>query len=53
MVGMSKESYGESGNRIVSPSVDDRCKNFDTFAIPYITINLKADLIFRNVFVLL
>ena len=53
MVGMSKESYGESGNRIVAPSVDDICKNFDTFAIPYITINLKSDLMFRNVFLLL
>ena len=45
---MHKEEQGESGDSIVAQAVEERCKNFGTIYIPFITINIEADLLFRN-----
>ena len=50
---MSREAYGESGDRVVAPEVKDRCKIFGTIAIPSIIITLKAGLLFRKFLLLL
>ena len=39
---MSGEAYGESANRVVSPSVKEICKHFYTIYIPSITTTLKG-----------
>ena len=46
MIGMSKEEYGENGDMIAVPSVEERCKSFGTIAIPSITIAPKYDFLF-------
>ena len=50
MVGMSKEAYRESGNRVVAPAVEYIWNNFGTIVIPYIsiTVTLEADLLLRK-----
>ena len=40
IVGMSKEAYGENGDRVVVQAVVERYKNFVTIAIPSIAITL-------------
>ena len=52
MVGMSKEEYGENGDEIVVPAVEEICKSFGTIAIIYITISLKAYSLFRKILLL-
>ena len=52
-VGMSKDAYEESGYRFMVTEVEERCKVFDTIAIPSITTTLKADFLFRNFFLLI
>ena len=53
MLGMSKEAWRESGKRFVAPGVEERYKNFGTIAIPFITITLKDNFMFRNFLLLL
>ena len=53
MLGMIKEAQVESGDTIVSPSVEERCKMFGTISILSITINIKADFFFINSILLL
>ena len=48
MLGMSKEAYGENGDMLVVPAVEERCKSFGTISIPSISIILKADYLFRK-----
>ena len=52
MVGIIKDSFGENGDRIVVPAVEEICKNFGTIAIPSITITLKANFIFGRYFII-
>ena len=47
MVGMSKELWGENGDRVVAPTEEDKCKNFGTIPTPSINITLKANFLFR------
>ena len=53
MVGMSKEAWGENGNRVVVTYVEEICKNSGTIATPYTTITLKADLLLISIIFLL
>ena len=41
---MRREAYGESGDRVVTPSVKEICKHFGTISTPYITTTLKYGL---------
>ena len=49
MLGMSKEAYGETGDRVVAPAVDEIYKSFGAISMTSIIINLKPDFLFRKV----
>ena len=53
MLGMIKEAYKESGDRVVAPALEEICKNFGTIATPSIIITLKADFLFIDFLFLL
>ena len=40
MVGIIKETWGESVNRVAALSVEEICKHFGNVSIPYITTTL-------------
>ena len=52
-VGMSREAYGESGDRVVAPAAKERCKFVGTISTPSITTTLKHCLLFINFLLLL
>ena len=53
MVGIIKEAYGESVNRVVGPAVEWRYKKFRTIYNHSMNINLKAGFLFIDVLLLL